>query len=134
STPVPGPAPMAKPGVAAPAAPTQLAMQAVDAAQIQAAAHAGLITQPAAGPAAAPHPIASPNPLASIYDTPAPVVRGWDPTTPAPPRMPMGPDPMMGQMPGTPTVGGIPIWLLAVAFVVSAGVGLGITVLLGSLG
>jgi hypothetical protein len=80
--------------------------------------------------------MASPSPLASVYDTPAPVVRGWDGTTPPPrPHMPMGQDHMaMSAMPGPATAGGIPIWLLAIAFVVSAGVGLGITVLLGSLG
>ena len=117
---------MPVPGVAAPAAPTQLAMAAVDPAQA-----ALLATQLADGPVSPQHPISTPNPLSSIYDTPAPVIRGWG-DTPEPRLSSVRPDALPGALPERRTA--IPIWLLAVAFVVTFGLGLGITVLLGSLG
>jgi serine/threonine protein kinase len=48
-------------------------------------------------------------------------------------RPPPGHSPMPGPAPAPLTSVGTPIWLLAVAFVLSAGVGLGLTVLIGSL-
>lgn len=92
---------------------------------------------------APPHPAGSPTPHPlAVYDTPAPVAPLWleDSSSvlrhPGPPGtgQAVQPGPVGGTRAGAPGVRpAVPPWILALAFLVSAGVGLVLTVLIGKL-
>jgi len=135
--------------VAAASRPTVLEMQApvISGGAAPGAPH-GVLATPPPGPAPrTPPPAQAPRPRVeepsiSVYDTPPPVSAGslrppWADGAPAghPPseRRP-APAPAQAPQPsGQPGGERVPAWVLALAFAVAAGVGLGITVLIGTL-
>ena len=71
-----------------------------------------------------------PHGTVAVYDTPPPVARGWGADLEAPPRF----NAPHGEQSGVyAPPRGFPVWMLVTAFVLAAGLGLGLTILIGTL-